>query len=243
MQDSPPPEPTPPPPSPKALAPPVQALPPTLPARGQLQGTDRPMTTVTPPVAARTQIPPPVAPAPSPAFNQPALQPYPNVQQRRSIITLPSYVTPPAATVTSTPPPYYSMPRPMMAYNPNAPRPIEVFHLSDSANTSIPASIREKFQHDNQGHVLFFSTPPLNTMTTTPGEEAEKLSHSTRYMEVREERRRLVEERKRKKHDEQYLEEQNAKRARADEAASLAPRLGALTSRAVEALTREILYL
>lgn len=62
----------------------------------------------------------------------------------------------------------------------NPPRPIEVYHLSDSANASIPEDIREQFQRDEQGHVLFFTAPPLDVLPPTrPGPA---LGHTARYL-------------------------------------------------------------
>ena len=266
--ESPPPEPTPPPPSPKAALTPAPVIPPpaALP-KGPLPGVDHhrqvdtPMTSAVTPPVARTATIPPVAPTRSPAFgHQVSYQPYGNMQRRSG-----GYVAPlpmgPYQAVTATPPyaaaaaagypsaariPRTEMPssgtsssgyNPTSVYNPHGSRPIEVFHLTDNANASLPASVREHFQHDSQGHVLFFSTPPLNIVR----QEGRGLSHSAKYMEARQDRRRRVEERKRKKRDEQGRVEENAKRARHDEEVSVASRLGGLAGRAVEALTRGIL--
>lgn len=62
----------------------------------------------------------------------------------------------------------------------NPPRPIEVYHLSDSANASIPEDIREQFQRDEQGHVLFFTAPPLDVLPPTKPGPA--LGHTARYL-------------------------------------------------------------
>lgn len=59
-----------------------------------------------------------------------------------------------------------------------------MFHLSDTANAAIPASIRAQFHQDDQGRVLFFSTPPLDIVS---GKGA-NLGHSLKYLAAREER-------------------------------------------------------
>ncbi|KAI9822333.1 MAG: hypothetical protein M1827_000051 [Pycnora praestabilis] len=101
----------------------------------------------------------------------------------------PSLVPPqPAAQFNhySTPQPAYGYQQPASrgtlsvgnSYNP--PRPVEVYHLSDSANLSIPEDIREQFQRDEHGHVLFFTTPPLDTLP--PAKPGQAIGHSTRYL-------------------------------------------------------------
>jgi len=64
------------------------------------------------------------------------------------------------------------------AYNP--PRPVEVYHLSDNANASIPPDIRAQFHRDEQDHILFFTAPPLD-VPRIPG-AAKKLGHSIKYL-------------------------------------------------------------
>jgi chromatin structure-remodeling complex subunit RSC1/2 len=64
------------------------------------------------------------------------------------------------------------------AYNP--PRPVEVYHLSDAANASIPPDIRAQFHRDEQDHILFFTAPPLD-VPHIPG-AAKKLGHSIKYL-------------------------------------------------------------
>jgi chromatin structure-remodeling complex subunit RSC1/2 len=68
------------------------------------------------------------------------------------------------------------------AYNP--PRPVEVYHLSDGANASIPADIREQFHRDEHGRVLFFTAPPLD-VSPVPEATKKKLGHSLKYLAVK----------------------------------------------------------
>jgi chromatin structure-remodeling complex subunit RSC1/2 len=64
------------------------------------------------------------------------------------------------------------------AYNP--PRPVEVYHLNDSANASIPIDVRAQFHRDEHDRVLFFTAPPLD-VSPIP-EAAKTLGHSVRYL-------------------------------------------------------------
>lgn len=78
-------------------------------------------------------------------------------------------------------------------YNP--PRPVEVYTLADSANAAIPHEIRDQFQTDEYGKVLFFTTPPIDTKSLP--EEVTEISHSLRYLADKT-RSREAEEKKRK---------------------------------------------
>ncbi|KAI1007060.1 hypothetical protein K3495_g1161 [Podosphaera aphanis] len=62
----------------------------------------------------------------------------------------------------------------------NPPRPIEVYTLPESANSSIPSDIRAQFHRDELGRVLFFTTPPVD-INPVP-EETRILGHSLRYL-------------------------------------------------------------
>lgn len=62
----------------------------------------------------------------------------------------------------------------------NPSRPAEVYHLGDSANASIPEDIREQFHRDEQGHVLFFTTPPLDVLP--PAKPGSAIGHTARYL-------------------------------------------------------------
>jgi chromatin structure-remodeling complex subunit RSC1/2 len=68
-----------------------------------------------------------------------------------------------------------------------APQPVEVYILNDHANASIPPEIRQQFQRDEQGRILWFTTPPLNAspIVHRPGQP---LGHSARYLAAKAER-------------------------------------------------------
>lgn len=121
-------------------------------------------------------------------------------------------------------------------YNPNAPRPIEAFHLNDLANAAIPADIRQQFHCDDQGHILFFSTPPLDIVP--PAQQ--KLGHSLKYLAARDERRKAVDQRKRQRLQDSEELYERLKRARIEEAETLAARVATLTNKAVEAMAAQI---
>jgi chromatin structure-remodeling complex subunit RSC1/2 len=65
------------------------------------------------------------------------------------------------------------------AYNP--PRPPEVYHLSDSANLSIPYDIRAQFHRDEHDRVLFFTSPPMD-VSLVPEPAKKTLRHSIKYL-------------------------------------------------------------
>ncbi|THC95460.1 hypothetical protein EYZ11_005054 [Aspergillus tanneri] len=202
---------------------------------------------------------PPAQNSPTPVtsmtFQQPQVPPtqtYQSTLQRRSSNFVPqsphpaTYQTPShahsyAAAQPSPYTPYQAsrMPMPPAAatYKSNAPRPIEVFHLSDAANTAIPADIREQFHCDNQGHVLFFSSPPLDVIPSVQ----QKLGHSLKYLAAKEERRKLVEKKKRKELHDREEREMSAKRQRADDETALAAQVEGLAAKAVDAMTSQIL--
>ncbi len=104
-------------------------------------------------------------------------------------------------------------------YNP--PRAPEVYTLADGIDAAIPAEVRDQFQRDEQGRILFFTTPPLNRANNGVTEQYAGLGHSASHLanikKLREERIR-----KRTERDEaQALEEAaNKKRAANKEALS-----------------------
>ena len=67
----------------------------------------------------------------------------------------------------------------------------------------IPAEIREQFPQDEQGRVLFFTTPPADTRHIIEGranaEKGEQLAHSLRYLAVKADREREREKAARKR--------------------------------------------
>lgn len=123
----------------------------------------------------------------------------------------------PSPARTAVPPPHvpgmHSQPN---AYNP--PRPVEVYTLEDAIDARIPSDVREQFQRDEQGRVLFFTQPPLKRVHSGLSSESAALGHSLRYLA---DRARGIEDRraKRRARDELRKEEESKRRELADEAA------------------------
>lgn len=170
-----------------------------------------------------------------------------SLQRRASSFVTPqtpagAYQPSPASQAYSAQPSPYNaygtrMPAPPAVYNPNAPRPVEVFHLSDAANAAIPEDIRTQFHCDDQGHVLFFSAPPVDFIPPSK----QNLRHSLKYLAAKETHQIKVEERKRKLADSKKEHDENAKRSRADSEHVLAGRVKDLTEKACETLVGRII--
>ena len=62
----------------------------------------------------------------------------------------------------------------------NPVRPHEIFRLSEQANAQIPEEVRQQFQQDDQGNVLFFTAPPVDVLP--PLKEGSAVGHSARYL-------------------------------------------------------------
>lgn len=179
-------------------------------------------------------------PAQQPVAAVPSPQPYPQTAAQPSPYTANRYPAP-----TPAPAPAPAAP----VYNPNAPRPIEVFHLSDAANSAIPADVRSEFHCDDRGHVLFFSTPPMDIVSSAT--VAKKgLSHSLKYLAAKAERekqrKRRLEAEQQQEQETMSIDEQppSTKRARLDthtELEAIDPsRLTNLISKTVSLLARDI---
>ena len=55
-----------------------------------------------------------------------------------------------------------------------------VFHLPENANQAIPEEIRNEFQQDAQGHVLWWDAPPVDTLPPVKPKSA--ISHTAKYL-------------------------------------------------------------
>ncbi|KAL9626303.1 MAG: hypothetical protein Q9164_007904, partial [Protoblastenia rupestris] len=90
----------------------------------------------------------------------------------------------------------------------------EVYVMSDAANASIPLEIRQQFPCDDNGRVLWFTTPPLNN-TVTPldvvsPKNGKPLAHTPVYLAAKEKRKKLIEERKKQIQDGSAAADQSA---------------------------------
>lgn len=89
-------------------------------------------------------------------------------------------------------------------YNP--PRPPEVYTLLDAVNEVISPTLRQKFQQDENGRVLFFTAPPLDHKAGGLSQSSAGLGHSAKYLAGRNEW--LAErEKKRKEREAAHVEE------------------------------------
>ncbi|KAJ5937458.1 RSC complex subunit (RSC1) [Penicillium verhagenii] len=255
--ESPPPEPT---PSPPPTLPPsaMASVTPRQSMNQPLLGATMVSSSNVPTAPLQAPMPaPPVAqtsPVPIPqATFQPPMNPqmYQGPNQRRPSNFVPQ--TPTSVYQTTPAPHQYSaaQPTPYAAaapystnrlhaaapvYNPNAPREVEVFHLSDAANAAIPSDIRQQFHCDERGRVLFFSTPPLDIIVPARPE----LAHSLKYLARKEERQKQVADRKRKREEEEKQRAEEEKRRRLEEETDLATRVEALAPRAIECMLKEV---
>lgn len=75
--------------------------------------------------------------------------------------------------------------QPVTMYNP--PRPPEVYTLPENVNEALAPELRRQFQHDDEGHVLFFTVPPLDHLHKGISTASCSLGHSARYLAGREE--------------------------------------------------------
>jgi len=78
--------------------------------------------------------------------------------------------------------------------NYKTPQPVEVWQLSDAANQAIPPDVREQFQRDENGHVLFFSAPPLAILPSE--KQGAGLGHSAKYLAAKLKREEAQKKRK-----------------------------------------------
>ncbi|KAI9827159.1 MAG: hypothetical protein M1832_005295 [Thelocarpon impressellum] len=148
------------------------------------------------PVAAA----PPTAPTPHPP-QQIQLQPY-------TPRFLPASL--PYATPQSQAPAAFGYAQPRGTGNTYVPpKPVEVYQLNDAANVSIPPEVRQRFQRDEQGRLLFFTAPPLDN-----SKEAGGLGHSVRYLGEKARRKDMLAAKRKAVQEAREKAEETVKRAR-----------------------------
>nr|POE48765.1 chromatin structure-remodeling complex subunit rsc1 [Quercus suber] len=185
-KDSPPPEPTPPPP-PKMPTPPPR---PPVQARRSFQspalGAQQPSrapSTITRPTSYTASHPSGYAPSPG-AQRPPPVQPHTYTPQTpQTQLAQPPRTVAPASNhqQSSSIPPNPSSTAARSSTSYRDPPPIEVYILPDQANLSIPLEIREEYQRDAFGRILFFTAPPVATLAASA--DASRFSgHSVRYL-------------------------------------------------------------
>jgi chromatin structure-remodeling complex subunit RSC1/2 len=122
---------------------------------------------------------------------------------------------------------------PQLGYK--APQPVEVYHLNDHANASIPPEIRQQFHCDEQGHVLFFTAPPIDP--TGPPKEGAALGHSAKYLAAKAKREALLATKRKAEHVEK---EHVTKRKKQEADEKFAEAVADLGARAVKALEMQL---
>ena len=121
---------------------------------------------------------------------------------------------------------------------PVAQRPVEVYNLSDSANAAIPDDIRDQFQRDEQGHVLFFTTPPLDILP--PSKKGEALGHSVKYIAAKLRRNREIIIKRKAEEAEKEFDEVQRKKRKLDEGTCIVEDLENLEIKAIKAFIRQM---
>lgn len=166
---------------------------------------------------------PPSFPALTPHMNFPPPQPAP----------VPHYQTPQA-------PPTYQQPitRPQQVVYNKAP-PVEVFHLADAANSSIPPEIREQFHQDQHGHILFFTAPPVDA--APPVKAGAALGHSARYLAAKAKREATLAEKRKRENDGSAHKDEERKRMKTEVEIAFQGDVAALTAKALEVFGDQLL--
>jgi chromatin structure-remodeling complex subunit RSC1/2 len=149
----------------------------------------------------------------------------------------------PAASMsyqTPRPAPGYQQPyvqQPPAGYK--APQPVEVFVLNDHANLSIPQEIREQFQRDEKGRVLFFTAPPLNVDQPLTS-DGRALGHSASYLAAKA-KKDATKAKKRKAEEAGATERDEAtKKAKTDEEEQSRRAISELSTKALKALEDQL---
>ena len=128
----------------------------------------------------------------NPQYNQPSASPAP-IHHPHQVTHQPSNTYNQPLDAYPTPPGRYAPPQPG-AY----PRQSEVYRLPENANQLIPQDIRDQFQQDEHGHILFFTSPPVDTLP--PIKPGSAIGHTARYLAAKH-RDKLAANEKRKVED------------------------------------------
>ena len=70
----------------------------------------------------------------------------------------------------------------------------EVGHLPENANLAIPEETRNQFQQDENGHVLWFAAPPVDTLP--PAKPHSAIGHTAKYLAEKIRRRKALTEKR-----------------------------------------------
>ncbi|KAF2481892.1 hypothetical protein BDY17DRAFT_253500 [Neohortaea acidophila] len=117
------------------------------------------------------------------------------------------------------------------------PPPIEVYTLPDHANLSIPAEIREQYQRDEFGRLLFFTTPPVSNNITNTNTPSSIQGHSVRYLAAK---ARRAESQQAQQTRQAETDERAAKKARTASNAQITADVEALKRKALGVLATQL---
>ena len=120
-----------------------------------------------------------------------------------------------------------------------APQPVEVYVLNDHANSSIPQDIREQFQRDERGRVLFFTAPPLNVDQPLT-KEGRALGHSARYLAAKAKKDALKSAKRKAEEADAHEREEAAKKAKVADEKRLKQAVSELGTKALQALEDQL---
>ncbi|PVI03277.1 hypothetical protein DM02DRAFT_521237 [Periconia macrospinosa] len=143
----------------------------------------------------------------------------------------------------------YATPRPAPQYQQplvnqapigyKAPQPVEVYTLNDHANASIPAEIRDQFQQDDQGRVLFFTAPPINSSRIVV-KDGSALGHSAKFLAAKAKRDALIAAKRKAEEASAAEREEAAKKARLESEEKLKKEIEAVRVKAIHALEDQL---
>ena len=117
-----------------------------------------------------------------PQYHQPSASPAPIHHHHQYAQQASNSYTPPVDQ-HATPQNRYAPVQRAPASDTGYPRADEVFRLPENANLAIPEEVRKQFQQDEQGHVLFFTAPPLDTLP--PVKPGSAVGHTAKYLAAR----------------------------------------------------------
>jgi chromatin structure-remodeling complex subunit RSC1/2 len=113
---------------------------------------------------------------------------------------------------------------------------IETYVLPDQANLSIPSEIRERYQRDDLGRVIFFTAPPVIPSEPTGSVKA----HSARYLAEKARREASLAQKRNASHLEKQASERVAKKARTQQADQVKHDVEAMKRRALSELEAQL---
>ncbi|KAL8844548.1 MAG: hypothetical protein Q9176_001059 [Flavoplaca citrina] len=120
----------------------------------------------------------------------------------------------------------------------NPVRPHEVFRLSEQANAQIPEEIRQQYQQDEHGNVLFFTAPPVDVLP--PTKEGSAMGHTARYSAEKLRRKLPTKEKRTAEGLAEDSEESQQKRTKPGRDKNLEGQIQSLREEALQVLINQI---